>query len=40
MKAVRPHSSRQRYRRFAEDYKHRRLDAVADALDGKATGAA
>jgi len=36
MKAVRPHSSRQRYRRFAEDYKHRRLDAVADALEPKA----
>src|SRR4029453_4679760 len=36
MKAVRPHSSRQRYRRFADDYKHKRLDAVADAVGGKA----
>jgi ATP-binding cassette subfamily B protein/subfamily B ATP-binding cassette protein MsbA len=35
MKAVRPHSSRQRYRQFADDYKHGRLDAVAEAADGK-----
>ncbi|HEV8123553.1 MAG TPA: ABC transporter ATP-binding protein [Gemmatimonadales bacterium] len=28
---ARPRSSRQRYRGFVEDYKHRRLDAVADA---------
>jgi ATP-binding cassette subfamily B protein/subfamily B ATP-binding cassette protein MsbA len=28
-------SSRQRYRSFVEDYRHRRLDAVADAREGK-----
>jgi ATP-binding cassette, subfamily B, bacterial len=31
----RPHTSRQRYNSFVEDYKHRRLDDVADAQDGK-----
>src|SRR5512140_4006110 len=36
MKTDRPHSSRQRYRRFVEDYRHRRLDAIADAADGRA----
>ncbi len=40
MKADRPHSSRQRYRRFVDDYRHRRLDAVADAADGRAPGSA
>src|SRR5215203_4774255 len=35
MKSVRPQSSRQRYRRFADDYKHRRLDAVVDAVYNK-----
>ena len=36
MKATRPHSSRQRYRRFVGDYRQRRLDALADAADGRA----
>ena len=40
MKADRPHSSRQRYRRFVEDYQHRRLDAIADAAAGRAADAA
>jgi ATP-binding cassette subfamily B protein/subfamily B ATP-binding cassette protein MsbA len=32
-----PRSSRRRYRTFVQDYRHRRLDAVADATDGLAT---
>jgi ATP-binding cassette, subfamily B, bacterial len=31
----RPKTSRQRYNGFVEDYKHRRLDDVADAMDGE-----
>ena len=30
-----PRSSRQRYRTFVEDYKHKRLDESTDAKDGK-----
>ena len=30
-----PRSSRQRYRRFLEDYKHRRLDDSTDGADGR-----
>ena len=30
-----PTSSRQRYREFVEDYKHRRLDDVVDAIGVK-----
>ncbi len=37
MKQDRPRSSRQRYRGFVEDYKHRRLDAAADG-DGTRPG--
>jgi ATP-binding cassette subfamily B protein len=33
----RPRSSRQRYRGFVEDYKHRRLDESAEAAEAKAT---
>jgi ATP-binding cassette subfamily B protein len=35
MKTEPSRSSRQRYRRFVTDYKLRRLDAVADAADGR-----
>jgi ATP-binding cassette subfamily B protein/subfamily B ATP-binding cassette protein MsbA len=34
-----PRSSRQRYRRFVEDYRHRRLDALAEAEHGRPTPA-
>ena len=30
----RPHTSRQRYRRFVDDYRHRRLDDLTDAARG------
>ncbi len=33
----RPESSRQRYRQFVEDYKQRRLDAIADAAEHRRT---
>jgi ATP-binding cassette subfamily B protein/subfamily B ATP-binding cassette protein MsbA len=32
--ADRPHSSRQRYRRFVDDYRHHRLDDLTDAARG------
>lgn len=32
---TRPASSKQRYRQFVEDYKHRRLDEIADAAEFK-----
>ena len=35
----RAHSSRQRYRIFVDDYKHRRLDDVAEAAERKALDA-
>jgi ATP-binding cassette subfamily B protein len=35
MRARRPRSSRQRYRRFVEDYKARRLDERTDAAEGR-----
>jgi len=35
-----PRSSRRRYRRFVEDYKHKRLDAIADAADGRTPASA
>jgi ATP-binding cassette subfamily B protein/subfamily B ATP-binding cassette protein MsbA len=35
----RPHTSRQRYRQFVEDYKHHRLDALVDAADAALKGA-
>ena len=40
MKPPREHSSRHRYKRFVGDYKKRRLDAVADAADGRAAASA
>ena len=35
MSEDRPRSSRQRYKVFVEDYRHRRLDDAVDAMDGK-----
>ncbi|MEA3246877.1 MAG: ABC transporter ATP-binding protein [Gemmatimonadota bacterium] len=35
----RPRTSRQQYREFVEDYKHRRLDAKVDAMDAALRGA-
>lgn len=35
----RPDSSRQRYRQFVDDYRQRRLDAIADAADHRPTPA-
>ncbi|HEX5069786.1 MAG TPA: ABC transporter ATP-binding protein, partial [Vicinamibacterales bacterium] len=39
MKPAREHSSRHRYKRFVGDYKQRRLDALADAADGRVPAA-
>lgn len=32
----RPHTSRQRYAEFVDDYRHRRLDELTDARSGRA----
>jgi ATP-binding cassette subfamily B protein len=39
MKDDHPRSSRRRYRRFVDDYRHRRLDEVADAAAGRVPAA-